>query len=67
MPLYDFQCKTCGSAFEELVRGSLDQADLACPRCESPEIVREISLIAPRSREAPPTRLSAASSCGTGT
>jgi putative FmdB family regulatory protein len=67
MPLYDFECKTCGSTFEELVRGPLDQADLACPSCQSPEIVRKISLIASRSREGSSLRLSAASSCGTGT
>ncbi len=67
MPLYDFQCKTCGSTFEELVRGPLDLADVACPRCQSPEIVRKISLIASRSREGSSVRLPSASSCGTGT
>jgi putative FmdB family regulatory protein len=66
MPLYDFQCKSCGSTFEELVRGPVDQADLACPRCQSPEILRKISLIATRSREGPSPMVSAGSSCGTG-
>jgi putative FmdB family regulatory protein len=30
MPLYDFQCRSCGSRFEELVKG--DDAP-ACPSC----------------------------------
>ena len=41
MPLFDFQCKSCGHEFEALVRG---QATPACPRCASSDRERLLSL-----------------------
>jgi putative FmdB family regulatory protein len=41
MPLFDFQCKSCGHEFEALVRG---QATPACPRCASSDLERLLSL-----------------------
>jgi putative FmdB family regulatory protein len=32
MPMFDYRCRACGSAFEALVRGS-DAAPPACPAC----------------------------------
>jgi putative FmdB family regulatory protein len=46
MPLFDFQCKSCGHEFEALVRG---QAKPACPRCASHDLERLLSLPAVRS------------------
>jgi putative FmdB family regulatory protein len=34
MPLFEYQCKTCGHQFEALVVGSRTPA---CPRCKSEE------------------------------
>jgi putative FmdB family regulatory protein len=44
MPLYEYECSTCGSLFERL-RGMSD-ADPACPRCESAKVMRRISVFA---------------------
>lgn len=40
MPTYDFTCEGCTHPFEELVFGS---EEVACPRCHSTRVRREIS------------------------
>ena len=44
MPLYDYHCKTCHSAFELLVRASTLPT---CPQCGSTDLERAVSRIAP--------------------
>jgi putative FmdB family regulatory protein len=41
MPLFDFVCKTCGSSFELLVRGS---SAPVCPECGSAALEKQVSL-----------------------
>jgi putative FmdB family regulatory protein len=48
VPIYEFECDSCGSRFEELVAGS---EALACRRCRSERIVRLLSLVAPPGRQ----------------
>jgi putative FmdB family regulatory protein len=43
MPLYEYQCKTCGHRFEALVYRS---AHPACPLCESKDLERLLSAFA---------------------
>ena len=40
MPLFEYQCKTCGHRFEALVTGSRQPQ---CPRCESRELEKQFS------------------------
>jgi putative FmdB family regulatory protein len=41
MPLYEYECKTCGTQFEQLVRtGDVP----ACPSCKGHELTRLLSL-----------------------
>ena len=40
MPLFEYQCKTCGHRFEALVIGSRQPQ---CPRCESSELEKQFS------------------------
>ena len=40
MPLFEYQCKTCGHRFEALVVGSRTPA---CPRCKSDELEKQLS------------------------
>ena len=43
MPIYEYQCETCGFEFEELVRGS---DTVACPHCQSAGVRRKMSSFA---------------------
>ena len=49
MPIYEFECKTCGERFEELA--SNETRGLACPACGSEETRRLLSLVSPASRQ----------------
>jgi len=40
MPLFEYQCKTCGHRFEALVVGCRTPA---CPRCASEELEKQYS------------------------
>jgi putative FmdB family regulatory protein len=44
MPLYEYECGSCGHLFE-LLRGMSD-ADPACPSCASVQVLRRISVFA---------------------
>ena len=44
MPIYEYQCRTCGKEFEMLVRES-SQAP-ACPECSSMELRKKLSTFA---------------------
>ena len=40
MPLFEYQCKTCGHRFEALVIGS---RQARCPRCDSEQLDKQFS------------------------
>lgn len=44
MPIYDYNCKACGHAFETLVRSSTVPA---CPKCGGTELDKCVSPLAP--------------------
>jgi putative FmdB family regulatory protein len=54
MPIYDYSCQSCGTAFEELVRSD---TRVRCPSCEGAKVERRLSIPAP-----PVTARAAASS-----
>ncbi len=41
MPLFEYQCQSCGHRFEALVVAN--RKPEACPRCKSPEIEKQFS------------------------
>jgi putative FmdB family regulatory protein len=41
MPLYEFECRSCGAHFEELVRGS---ESVSCPKCEGTRLEKLLSV-----------------------
>ena len=45
MPIYEFDCQSCGHRFEELVGShvGVETADLVCPECGSAKIERLLS------------------------
>ncbi len=43
MPIFEYACRTCGNAFETLVRGGDTPA---CPKCASTELEKQLSAVA---------------------
>lgn len=46
MPIYEYSCRACGHEFETLVRSATTPA---CPKCESADLERLLSLPAIKS------------------
>ncbi len=46
MPMFDFKCPVCGSAFEEFLRPSDPINDVECPECGSARVERQLSAFA---------------------
>jgi putative FmdB family regulatory protein len=44
MPIYEYRCEECGEPFEVFVRSSLQQTDLACPKCGGRKVKKAVSL-----------------------
>lgn len=44
MPIYDFECRDCGKAFEQLVRKEADVAQIVCPACMGAHVTKSLSL-----------------------
>ena len=44
MPLYEYECKKCGKAFEELVKNSSEK--VSCPECGGKRVQRLMSKVA---------------------
>ena len=63
MPLYDYQCKECGGVFELMVRFSEANQAQICPKCESKNTQRQLSIVA--SFKVASSNSSNSSSCGT--
>jgi len=42
MPLYEFQCRTCGRRFESLIRLG-QEGSARCPSCGGPDIRKLVS------------------------
>lgn len=43
MPLYEFQCGSCGHTFELLRRTQDSDDEVECPRCHSARVERQYS------------------------
>lgn len=46
MPIYEYKCDECGTAYEQLRRMSDADRDLECPSCHSDQIRRLLSSFA---------------------
>lgn len=65
MPLYEFDCSECGTAFEKLVRRADDASEVVCPVCGSAKVSEKISAFASISKSGN-TAASGGSSCAPG-
>lgn len=62
MPLYEYECKTCGERFEKRVSFSQTDQPQECPACHSSETKKRVSTFASLGG----TTSSGATSCGSG-
>lgn len=46
MPIYEYECISCGHKFELLRKFSDDDSDIKCPKCDKQETKRVISSFA---------------------
>jgi putative FmdB family regulatory protein len=46
MPIFEFQCNSCGHRFEELIVGGADDSDVRCPKCRQPNVEKLLSVFA---------------------
>lgn len=60
MPLFAYACAACGTASEILVRGSETPV---CPKCESAQLEKQMSRVAPLHAAAPEPVGCGASQC----
>ena len=56
MPLYGYSCNACQNEFETLVRSF---GSPSCPACESTDLTRKLSLIAPPAKSSAEGRVAA--------
>ena len=48
MPIYEYACRACGAKFDQLVRtmSGSDTAKVKCPKCNSTQTSRALSVFA---------------------
>jgi putative FmdB family regulatory protein len=46
MPLYEFDCLSCGQSFEKLVRSAQAIKEVACPVCGQSHVQKKFSVFA---------------------
>lgn len=46
MPIYEYDCETCGARFDKLVFLSAQPKPVVCPQCSSEQVCKRLSLIA---------------------
>ena len=63
MPIYGYQCKSCGHHFQTLVRSGDEPA---CPACGAAELERQLSLIAEPAKGGNDSAAPACSNAGSG-
>lgn len=45
MPIYEFDCKSCGYRFQYLLLGSEKEKDIRCPKCKGKNITKLVSRV----------------------
>lgn len=46
MPIYEYDCETCGARFDKLVFLTAQLKPVVCPECSSDQVNKRLSLIA---------------------
>jgi putative FmdB family regulatory protein len=46
MPMYEYECKSCGNVFDLLRNMNQDDSDVVCTQCGAKKVQRKLSVIA---------------------
>lgn len=65
MPIYEYKCQTCGSAFEKLLATATSDPG-ACPACEGRTLTRLLSVFGIATKAEAPAPPPCAQFCGAG-
>jgi putative FmdB family regulatory protein len=69
MPIYEYLCDDCGTAFEKLVMRASQKADVACPSCGEQHVSQQYSSFAAHANGSASSSVSCEAdmpSCGSG-
>jgi putative FmdB family regulatory protein len=66
MPIFNFTCQDCGTAFEEWVRSSTAIKEVSCPNCDGGQIQKMLSRVAGLQSNGNVAYGSSAPSCSSG-
>jgi putative FmdB family regulatory protein len=67
MPIYEFDCHSCGESFDKLVRSANQVSEVTCPTCDSPNVKKKLSLFSSKVSGGSRSSVSSApSSCAPG-
>lgn len=64
MPLYEYQCMTCGKQFEKMVSFAQAGQKPECPECHSNDTQKRLSLFASTGSSANSSGVALSRSCG---
>lgn len=64
MPIYEYVCRGCGHAFEELVMSASKRDKVKCPQCGSSKTGRQLSVFAAHETQGATGNPPPAGSCG---
>jgi len=53
VPIYEYQCRSCESKFEKLLRSMGEDSPVKCPKCGSGKTQRQLSTFAVGAASAP--------------
>ena len=61
MPIYEYRCRACSKEFEKYVHGPATK--VACPTCDSGDIMRKLSVFGLRSDGPVPSAMTTGGGC----
>lgn len=67
MPLYEFDCLSCGQSFEKLVRSAAAINEVVCPTCGQAHVQKKLSTFATNIKGGNPNSASATTCAPGGT
>lgn len=66
MPLYEFDCLSCGQSFEKLVRSAVAIKEVACPVCGQTHVQKKLSTFSANVKGGSSSFTSSAAACAPG-